>query len=624
MAHHREKFEIEIIDFDLRAAVEDVLDLLGTKAQEKGLELVGLMYAAVPTTVKGDPSRIRQVLMNLVGNAIKFTDTGEVVVQVVPEMETPEEVLIRVDITDTGIGIEAEGRQQLFQSFSQADGSMARKYGGTGLGLAISKELVELMGGTIGVDSKVGHGSRFWFTVRLQKQEQPSVQPEAQIKSLEGLRVCVVHDNEANRLLLHHHLIEWGMLCTSMGNGETVVAWLKQMVGQGEPCDFLVVDRHIHGVDGFTLAREVKADPILSEIRIIMLTTLAQRGDATAAREAGIVGYLTKPIHQDQLRECLLVVVNGSEMAEPQLVTKHILREGWWRKGMKLLVTEDNIVNQKVAVRMLERLGYRIDVVADGKEAVEAVARIPYDAVLMDCQMPEMDGYEATQEIRRREASLGNDEIQNAKYKRRLPIIAMTANAMKGDREKCLSVGMDDFLSKPVKPEELETVLDRWVPKRETETRAASVGDHKIRDTSYEQPGTSNQGLVPSDGPQDPPLDVATLDGLKELSGDDPSFLIEVIQQFLQDGPVHVTAIRHAVVEGDADTLMKAAHGFKGSCRNMGALPLGELCCTLEEKGRVGEAYLLENVLREIEHEYSRVQTALEAELAGLPAGSEL
>jgi len=621
------KLEIEIIDFDLRVAVDELLDLLGAKAQDKGLELVGLIYASVPTAVKGDPGRVRQILLNLVDNAIKFTDQGEVVVQIVPDRETAEEIVLRVEVRDTGIGLTPKAQDRLFQPFSQADGSTTRKFGGTGLGLAISKQLVELMGGEIGVESSLGHGSCFWFTVRLEKQSQPTERDVETGYSLEGLRVCVVDENDTNRLLLTHYTTAWGMDCLNANNGSLALALLHDAVAHGQPCDLLIMDMHMPMMNGVELARQVKADPVLADTRLVMLTSMGQRGDAALVQEAGIAAYLTKPIHQYQLQDCLLMVMNPSEMNTAQFVTKHTLLEAAQRREGRLLVADDNMVNQKVAVRMLERLGYRVDVVANGLEAVEAVSRIPYHAVLMDCQMPEMDGYEATREIRRREAlSVRRDQNDSdsshisqvkghpSRITPHLPVIAMTANAMQGDREKCLESGMDDFLSKPVKPEELEAVLERWLPTRERSLIARDPyrENHEIHHTHDTQPETHNET-------QDPPLDAATLDGLKELGGDDPSFLIEVIQQFLQDGPAHVAAIRHAVVDDDADALMKAAHALKGSCRNMGALSLGELCLTLEHQGQTGQAGDLEDVLTQLESAYSRTQRALEAELARLP-----
>jgi len=619
------KLDIEIIDFDLRVAVDEVLDLLGTKAQDKGVELVGLMYASVPTSLRGDPGRFRQILLNLVGNAIKFTDLGEVVVHIVQVQDTQEDVVLRVEVRDTGLGLTPEAQGRLFQPFSQADNSTTRKFGGTGLGLAISKQLVELMGGEIGVETVLGQGSCFWFTLHLEKQAHPTERGMVTGNSLEGLRVCVVDANDTNRQLLNYYTMTWGMDCLSASDGPGALALLIDAVTHGRPCDLLIFDMHIPTMDGLELARTVKANPVLAHTRMVMLTSIGQRGDGMLVREAGIAAYLTKPIHQHQLRACLSMVMNPSTGGEAQLVTKHSILEAAHGRGGRLLVADDNMVNQKVAVRMLERLGYRVDVVANGLEAVEAVSRVPYHAVLMDCQMPEMDGYEATRTIRARTAENGAAEdgrrktFFGAHFSSHVPIIAMTANAMQGDREKGLDAGMDDFISKPVKPEELEAVLQRWIPTQERSLMASEPArdNPEIQHTHDTQPETHDET-------QDPPLDAATLDGLKELGGDDPSFLIEVIQQFLQDGPAHVAAIRQALLDVDANALMKSAHCFKGSCRNIGALPLGELCCTLEEKGRAGEVPMLEDVFTEIEHEYSRVQSALEAELACISAASAL
>jgi two-component system, sensor histidine kinase and response regulator len=622
------KLDIEVIDFDLRIAIEDVLDLVGGKAQEKGLELVGLIYASVPTAVRGDPGRVRQILLNLVGNAIKFTEQGEVVVQVVPEIETPESVTIRIDVTDTGIGLNAEARERLFKPFSQADSSTTRKFGGTGLGLAICKQLTELMHGHIGIESAPGHGSRFWFTIQLEKQanqKNNEIDPSANLK---GLRVCVVDDNDTNRLLMHHYAQAWGMTCLSAETGPKALALLADAVNQGEPCDLLILDYQMPVMTGLELAKKVKADPVLKDIKIVLATSLGRRGDAAAAKEAGIAAYLTKPLHHNQLRDCLVQVMKGTGSAEEGLITKYTLRELQRRQEGRLLVADDNIVNQKVAVRMLEKLGYRVDVVANGCEAVEAVSRITYDAVLMDCQMPEMDGFEATREIRSRESTRVKREAENGENsegsfpkqdplhqrpatgdQRRIPIIAMTANAMQGDREKCLNAGMDDFVSKPVKIEALETALMEWVRPKESPTLHIPQHNPQPGETVTMTAQSDNQSVAS-------PLDAETLDGLRELSGDDPSFLAEVIQQFLHDGPGHVSAIGQAAKQANADALMKAAHGFKGSCRNMGALSLGNLCLSLEEKGRGGDTTQLEGTLSQLTEEYSRVQVALEAELA--------
>jgi len=612
------KLDIEVIDFDLRIVIEEVLDLVGAKAQEKGLELVGLIYASVPTAVRGDPGRFRQILLNLVGNAIKFTEQGEVVIQVVPETETPEEVYLRVDVMDTGIGLDAAAQQRLFKSFSQADGSTTRKFGGTGLGLAISKQLAELMNGTIGVDSEPGHGSRFWFTVRLEKQTSPLEKEPDPGASLSGLRMCVVDDNDTNRLLMHHYANNWGMACLSAESGRNALDLLKDMVAKGQPCDVLLLDFHMPGMDGLELAKHVKADSTLAHTKMVMVTSLGRRGDAATARNAGIAAYLTKPIHHNQLRDCLLLVMKGVTDGESSLVTKYTLRETPYHREGRLLVADDNIVNQKVAVRMLEKLGYRVDVVANGVEAVAAVTRIAYDAVLMDCQMPEMDGYEATQAIRNREAAgecFGRQSRPSQAPGRtvtRIPIIAMTANAMKGDRDHCLEAGMDDFIAKPVKVEELQRVLAHWIPTQEDESPHP---DHEKGGTSHDILDTNKEGSVMNEEPQTPALDTATLEGLKELGDGDPGFLMEIIQQFLHDAPEHMVAIQQAVTEGNADALMKAAHGFKGICRNMGALPLGELCFSLEQKGHAGVMDQVGDFSHDLQQEYVRVQVVLEAEL---------
>ena len=474
------KLEIEIIDFDLRGAVEEVLDLLSAKAQEKELELVGLIYASIPTSVRGDPGRFRQILMNLVGNAIKFTEQGEVVVQIVPERETSEKVLLRVEILDTGIGMTPETQSRLFQPFIQADGSTTRKYGGTGLGLAISRQLVELMGGKIGVDSEPGRGSRFWFTLHLRKQTRPMPVDSGSRKSLEGLHICIVDDNDTNRLLLHHYTHAWGMSCISADSGPNALVFLRDAADKGQPCDLLLLDMQMPDMDGLDLARQVRADPKISGVQMVMLTSLGLRSETNAASEAGIAAFLTKPIHQSQLQECLLMVMKNPATPPSQIVTKYTLREANRRLDVRLLVVDDNLVNQKIAVKLIEKLGYRVDVADNGVEAVEAIGRFPYDVVLMDCQMSELNGYDATREIRKRAA--GNSEELSVKGEGKeyttsdthhslpithhhIPIIAMTAEPMKGDRENCLAAGMDDCVSKPMKLEELDVVLQRWIPR---------------------------------------------------------------------------------------------------------------------------------------------------------------
>jgi CheY-like chemotaxis protein len=389
---------------------------------------------------------------------VKFTDHGEVIVRICATEETDSTVLVRCDVSDTGIGITPETRARLFQSFSQADTSTTRKYGGTGLGLVISQRLTAMMGGTIGVESTPGQGSTFWFTARLAKQPLAAQVTPALPASLPGRRVLIVDDHATNRTILQHQVLRWGMHSTCVESGEQALDMLRTAVRRGEPYDLIILDMHMPVMDGLTLARIIKADPTLAQHPLVMLTSVAQRGHRQLAQEAGICAYLTKPVRQSQLFDCLATVLGATEVPEvasPPAVsptTSDTPVEHRERLHLPILVAEDNVVNQRVAVRLLEKLGYRADVVANGHEAVAALESIPYAVVFMDVHMPEMDGYAATAMIRQREGT-----------SKHTPIIAMTANALEGDREKCLAAGMDDYLSKPVRYADLEALLERWL-----------------------------------------------------------------------------------------------------------------------------------------------------------------
>ncbi|MCU1265886.1 MAG: rpfC [Acidobacteria bacterium] len=451
------KVQFEILEFDLRSAIEDSLELLADKALAKHIELASLIPCKFPTALLGDPGRLRQVLTNLIGNAVKFTERGEVIVRATNEIETETSITVRFTVSDTGIGISAAAQQNLFQAFMQADGSTTRKYGGTGLGLCISRQLVELMNGEIGVTSMPGEGSTFWFTARFDKQSLGSVVVAPVIKSLDQLRVLIVDDNATNRRILCHQTKCWGMVPTETESGQQALALLAAAAAEGAAYDLAILDLMMPEMDGFDLARAIKAAPEIAPVPLVLLTSFGERRHGVIAQEVGIAAYLTKPARQSRLFETLTTVMSGVRMpgAANEAALLSLRREsgGATQDETKIstkliLVAEDNIVNQKVAVRQLLKLGYRADAVANGREAIEALGRIPYALVLMDCQMPEMDGYAATAEIRRLEGRT-----------KRTPIVAMTAHALEGDREKCIGAGMDDYISKPVKSEEMKRVL---------------------------------------------------------------------------------------------------------------------------------------------------------------------
>ncbi|QIN79092.1 PAS domain S-box protein [Rubrobacter marinus] len=593
------KVRLEEISFDLRATVEEVARLLAGRAEDKGLELINFVEYDVPAAVKGDPFRLRQVLTNLIGNAIKFTERGEVVLRTALVEEAGGEATVRFEVLDTGIGIEAAELERLFESFSQADASTTRRYGGTGLGLAISKQLVELMGGEIGVESVPGQGSTFHFTARL--EERPEAEGGAEPGGeLRGLRILIVDDNATNRKILRKQVAPWGMVSDAVESGWRAMEYLRAAAGAGEPYDLAILDMQMPNKDGLQLARSIKADPLLRDVRLVMLTSMGQRGEGEEARRAGIAAYLTKPVRQVELRDALATVAASRSTAqattppddagEDALVTRHGLAEKRAGARPHLLVAEDNPVNQKVALRTLERLGYRIDVVENGLEALEALARVPYAAVLMDVQMPGMGGYEATREIRRREGS-----------ERHTPIIAMTANAMSGDREAALASGMDDYIAKPVKAEALEGMLQNWV---------AREAPRPPRDLTEE-----GAEAFPS-------VDWEVLDGLRGIRGEgEPDLLVELFEIFEEDTPARIAALREAHERGDAEGLRLAAHGLKGGSGSFGARRMARIAEGVEALGRSGDLDGAAERIAELEDEFWRVCAELAASLTGAVDG---
>ncbi|HEY8673642.1 MAG TPA: response regulator [Candidatus Dormibacteraeota bacterium] len=450
------RIELEEVEFDLRSVLEEAAEVVAQRADEKGLELAMMVQPGLVEALRGDPVRLRQVLLNLLSNAVKFTQTGEVVLRALAEPVSGTgdtgASWVRFEVTDTGVGIQPEHCSKIFESFTQADSSTTRSYGGTGLGLSISKQLVELMDGQIGVESEVGRGSTFWFTCRLERATGLAATVKER-RSLRDVRVLVVDDNQTNRVILEQNLAGWSVRARACSGARDALVELARASTEGDRYELVILDYHMPQMDGLQLAAAIRDDPNLQNTKLVLLTSSARRGDMRLARGSGIDGFLTKPVKTSALYDCLTVVLARTPAAAPApMVTTFTLAASDAAQRLRLLVVDDSHVNQRVATRMLENMGHRVDVANNGREAVAALRAEGYAAVLMDCQMPEMDGFEATMAIRRLEGA-----------RRRTPIIAMTAGAMKGDEDKCIAAGMDAYISKPVNPERLAAILARWL-----------------------------------------------------------------------------------------------------------------------------------------------------------------
>ena len=572
------KLDVDVITFNLADAVEETIQLLAPRAHGKGLELACDIAADIPTSLGGDPARLRQILVNLVGNALKFTERGEVIVKAERHDEVSPGLVLHFTVSDTGIGIPRDKQGTIFEAFTQADSSTTRRFGGTGLGLAITAQLVALMGGRIWVESEPGQGSRFHFTLPFTTPAGPAVRkaPRA-VADLRGMRVLVVDDNATNRRILDDILTTWGMQPTLVDGGEAALQTMERARASGRPFPLVLLDYQMPVMDGFEVAGRIKRHPDLAKSTIMMLSSVGERGDALRCRELGVAAYLSKPVRQSVLLDAILAVLStpvGAPAPAP-LVTRHSLREGHTEEAppmgpaRRVLVAEDNRVNQLVISRMLERLGHTVTLCGNGREAVAAVGQQPFDLVLMDVQMPEMDGLSATEAIRRDERARAGS--------RRVPIVALTAFAMKGDRERCLAAGMDEYLSKPIQRAELVATLARTF------------------------------GPASNPAPSAPPLD---LTAALENAGGSPELLAEIFGAYAEESAGHLRAVQDAVTGSDPAALMRAAHTLGGSLRVLAAGAAGALVGRLEALGREGRLAGAADLLTQLEPELERVQGA--------------
>ena len=597
------KLELEMIHFDLREIIENAVGLMAEKAQAKAVELITDIPPQMHTAVCGDPVRLGQILNNLVGNAVKFTKQGEVLARVVAADETDKHLHLRFEIKDTGIGLSLQDQEKIFDSFRQADNSTTRAYGGTGLGLAISKQLVELMGGEIGVDSSPGKGSTFWFAITFMKGSGNNTAGLDDASSLVGRRILVIDDNPTNREILHQQLISWGATCDSADDGLQGLRLLRNAVPVA-PYDLVILDYHMPHIDGIELARILQADTALTELPRVMLSSVYHKQDHGQSSVTGIDYYLTKPVRRDQLFSCLTQALNNAA-PDQQTPARDKTPVSGPEKPLagRILLAEDNPVNQQVARDMLEFQDCHVSVVNNGREAVKAFSENDYDLLLIDCHMPEMDGFEATEAIRDQEHKKG---VESG-----IPIIALTANAIRGNREHCVAVGMDDFLAKPFTRKQLLGILQRWLPQSTVEhaaldpvTEALSGSDEVSAATSVDRPSAHSV------------LNRVALDNIRTLQRPGkPDILRKVISQYLEHSPNLLDQLRLAIAESQSESLYMTAHSLKSASATLGAVDLAAYCADLEHMGREQSLNGAADLLAKIERQYSAVVSELNKHL---------
>jgi two-component system sensor histidine kinase/response regulator len=590
------KLELELLEVDLRDTFEDVARLLSIQAHAKGLELTAQIDARLPDLVKGDAGRIRQILLNLAGNAIKFTTKGEVSLEIKVLGTDEKGTRVRCEVRDTGIGIPADRLESLFLPFTQVDTSTTRRFGGTGLGLSIVRRLVELMGGETGVESVEGAGSIFWFTTHFAPVVH-SLQPLYPVPaSIKGQRVLAVDDNATNRKVLMGQLLLCGVEPVCASSADEAVALMRQARAANRPFDAALLDHLMPDRDGADLGRIIVHDDALKSTRLILLTSSGQRGDGQLFADIGFAAYLLKPVTQRDLTECLVLVLANTahswHLQSQPMITRQALRAQRPRNRNRVLLAEDNLVNQKVASRLLEILDYRVDVVADGLAAVAAWQTGKFDLIIMDCQMPQMDGYEATREIRRLEEG-----------RCRIPIVALTAHAMKGDEEKCRAAGMDDYLPKPIDRVKLEVCLERLLP---------STGSTGLMLAIKEAPVVVDSASQPAAMQPYHPVDWEAL--LESLDGDQ-EFARDLADAFIGTGDRELASIAAALGTGDAAALRESAHALKGASANLRGSAASSAAAQLESAAGLGKSAQIPELAEKLTTEVRRMTAYLRSKV---------
>ena len=598
------KVQIESIEFDLYIMVESFCETMAMRAQEKGLELIFGIQPNTPRLLVGDPGRIRQIMTNIVGNAIKFTEKGEIIVTVSPASPRKKMAMVKVEVRDTGMGMSKESQKNVLQPFAQADGSITRKYGGTGLGLAISKHLAELIGGKLGFESKVGIGTTFWFTVALNRQDVDETSEMAlpDAETIRSASVIIADASETNRLVLKSVLDSWGITNETVGSAEELMDRLENAAQTGVPYRVAVIDVHLPDTDSIDLCRCIRSNSAMQTMGLIAMVRLAELNESEQYTRAGFNRCLPKPIGRSALFDCFVSVISQDKAVNQQSSKQErapALQPRAENQRFRILLAEDNETNQMVAEAMVETLGYRVDIVENGADAVKSLCEQDYDLVLMDCQMPVMDGYAATAMIRADGSGVRNPSI---------PIVAITANAMDSDRRQCQEAGMDDYLSKPVTPEAMATTLGKWLP---VESDAEEAVDPAVNACASEQEAL--QVTTPMSLPDEPEFPVFEAGSLLARIGGNEVLARKIMRKFLDDVPKRVELLREALGNGNLKEALLHAHTVKGSSRNVGAQSLGQAAERLEKACQADDPGSLAELTERVEAQFEELKARLAA-----------